>query len=130
MVRPGGSGNHVRWQVGHLLYFGSYTLSLLENGGDAYKELRHCFGPGSESSDDASRYPAVAELYDRLRNVHERERNLLSGLSDADLERVDGSGEGAEPVWNQVVFTCLHEFHHYGQIAAMRTQLGKDRAFG
>lgn len=129
MFRAGGQGNHIRWHIGHLAYFGGYTLSMLGDNSEKFEALKEPFGPGSVLSDDSGAYPPFAQLKEQHSRILDKTDRALELLGDGDLEKPTGP-DSDETVWQQVTFTCLHDFYHAGQIAMIRTSLGRERPFG
>lgn len=75
-------------------------------------------GCGRELADG---YEAVLAYFDRL----DREaRDIIGGLSDADLQRKCRTPAGTEiTTWKWLRAMCEHEAHHRGQIYLMLTML-------
>ena len=75
-------------------------------------------GCGRELADG---YEAVLAYFDRLDG---EARDIISGLSDADLQRKCRTPAGSEiTTWKWLRAMCEHEAHHRGQIYLMLTML-------
>ncbi len=144
MARGKDGHNHIRWHVGHMLYFNGYTAAILGDESEDIKSLKNDFAGGSEVSDDRTAYPSMAELRNRLYNVYDRltgvikkasESDLAKGISEGDEEEAK-EGEEKEkkekkrfPVWQQLTWAVMHDFYHAGQIVQTRRTLGRERPF-
>ncbi|UCD94305.1 MAG: DinB family protein [Candidatus Zixiibacteriota bacterium] len=130
MARGPGRHNHIRWQVGHLLYSLNYTKTLLGDQESDYSSFEKLYGGGSEVSDDPSAYPSLSELKEQLYAAHQAAISLVEGIAEPDLTKEIGEGERKSHVWQAVTFLCMHEFYHNGQITHIRKALGRERPFG
>ena len=68
--RPGGP--HALWIAGHLAYVEAGSLARYTGAEHALASWKDLFGNGSETVDDAARYPAVAQVSAALRDVRAR----------------------------------------------------------
>ena len=76
-------------------------------------------GCGRELADG---YDAVLAYFDRLDG---EARDIIGGLSDADLQRKCRTPAGTEiTTWKWLRAMCEHEAHHRGQLYLMLTMLG------
>ena len=130
MARGSDGFNHIRWQVGHMLYADTYALSLVHDELKSNNEFDKIFGGGSVCSDNPSDYPAYAELRDHLFAVYDLLGEAVENASEADLSKIAGEGKDAEPVWKTITFMMMHDFYHCGQVVHIRKVLGRDRPFG
>jgi uncharacterized damage-inducible protein DinB len=129
MARGGHGFNHIRWQAGHLLYSCAYVLSLFGDTSEDLEQLKKDFGGGTEISDDPSAYPSLADLRDRLYHAHDRAISRAKEMADADFDKDVGDGENKHPIWQSVIFLCMHGFYHAGQVVQTRKILGRERPF-
>jgi uncharacterized damage-inducible protein DinB len=130
MARGPGRHNHIRWQIGHLLYSLNYTKTLLGDSDSDYSRFEKLYGGGSEVSDDASAYPPISELKEQLYAAYQEAIALVENSAESDLTKEIGEGERKSQVWQAVTFLCMHEFYHNGQITHVRKSLGRERPFG
>ena len=130
MERGSDDFNHIRWQVGHMLYADTYALSLVGGELQGNTDFDKLFGGGSVCSDNPSDYPAYAELRDHLFAVYDMLGEAVENVSEADLEKIAGEGNNTEPVWKTITFMMMHDFYHSGQVVHLRKVLGRDRPFG
>ena len=108
--------NHIRWQVGHLLYAAGYSYSLLDEGYDEYKQYKEAFGGGSEIPEETSAYPSMVELREKIYDIHQRMIQAMEKTSDDVLTREVGEEDKKAPAWFTINFLSMHEFYHAGQI--------------
>jgi len=123
--------NHIRWQTGHLVYSATLSLKLLGETSDVSEEWIKLFGGGPKIIDNASIYPNMAQLRDKLYALYE---DIYRALDKTTIEYLDMEIEFL-PKWKTtpidgILFFCTHEFYHAGQITVMRRVLGRDRPFG
>ena len=130
MARGKDNFNHIRWQVGHMLYADTYALSLVGGELKSDTDFDKLFGGGSVCSDNPSDYPAYAELRDHLFAVYDMLNEAVEKASDADLEKPTDEKEKADPKWKTISFMMMHDFYHSGQVVHIRKVLGRDRPFG
>ena len=114
--RPGGP--HALWIAGHLAYVEAGSLARYTGAEHALASWKDLFGNGSETVDDAARYPAVAEVSAALRDVRARYREYVAGLADADLDRADiaVSRLPVQDLHSHVGFMIWHDGHHGAQL--------------
>ncbi|UCD17003.1 MAG: DinB family protein [Candidatus Zixiibacteriota bacterium] len=131
MVRGEHDHNHIRWHTGHLIYAATLTLKTLDDEVQISEKWLGLFKGGSDVSDESADYPAMAELREKLYDLHARMQERVVSISDADLDRKVEITPGFESIaMNGALFFCTHEFYHAGQIANMRKIIGRERAFG
>ncbi len=114
--RPGGP--HALWIAGHLAQVEDGALARYTGAQPALASWKDMFGNGSETFDDAARYPPVDEVSSRLRDARTRYRQYVAGLADADLDR-PYSGAGHLPVRDlhaHISFMLWHDSHHGAQL--------------
>ncbi|MFH1687817.1 MAG: DinB family protein [bacterium] len=129
LVRGRDQSNHIRWQVGHLVYFGKYILFLAGQGDESFRQLEGDFGYKSVVRDDGSGYLALAELKEQLADVHRQLYEFVEKASDGELDKIVDEKKGT-PVAEQIAFWSLHETYHAGQIIPVGKALGRERPFG
>lgn len=129
MARGHDGHNHLRWQMGHLLYSKGYTLANLGDQSVDHSSLKSMCAEGAEVSDDPSVYPLMSDLRTRLYNAHDRLIVTIENASNDQLDRKLGDKDDWL-VWQQLIWSIMHDFYHLGQIAQVRRMLGRDRPFG
>jgi len=122
--------NHIRWQVGHLLYAAGYSYSLLNQEYDDFTQYKDLFGGGAELSEDPSVYSNMADLRDKMYAVHNDVIAAMEKSSEDDLTVEIGEEGKKTTVWQTINFLCMHEFYHAGQIVNIRKILKRERPFG
>jgi len=132
VYRPGGVGNHVLWNLGHI---GWSELSLSQMAGLKTTSLPpgnlDAFALGSEVRDDATAYPAKESLLAWLAALRGQVLAGLANVTDAELdlpivgEVRPGFLETRGDAWRLMI---AHEPMHAGQISVIRRELGKARA--
>jgi uncharacterized damage-inducible protein DinB len=129
MVYEKDNCNHIRWQVGHFIHCDHYILAMLDRKPAEYDNYNKMFGGGSVLSDKVSDYPSMKDLREEYYKSHEGMINLISGMDEADFEKMTGEGDNRRPIWKPLTFLAMHELYHDGQIVITRKALGRDRAF-
>jgi hypothetical protein len=129
LVRIDRIPNHIRWQVGHMVYSNGFALTQLGDGDMDWRKYGKIFGGGSVIAGDPSVYPSIAELMKTLIGFYDRELELLEKLSDNDLNKDVGEEGKPMPAWKRFSFMCMHDFYHCGQIVQIRRALGHGRPF-
>jgi len=122
--------NHIRWQVGHMVYSAGFALMKLGDTEDDWERLKSLFAGGNELADDPSVYPSMEQLRGWLGDIHERTLKILDEVDDATLAEEIGEEGQKRPAWQRYTFLCMHEFYHAGQIVQIRRALGRERPFG
>lgn len=130
MFRGKDQRNHIRWLAGHMFYCNSEVLTFLGDKDDDYKKSEKLFAYGSQISDDASSYPSLAELKEKLNSVYEKAAKLIESAADGDLEKEVGEGENKRTLWQMLTGYFMHDYYHMGQITNISRALGRDRPFG
>jgi uncharacterized damage-inducible protein DinB len=118
-----GEGSSISFITGHLLLS---RVGLLKTLGAATENpYSGMFSPGSPTP-DGSDYPHVTELASQWEDVHARLSTALAGLTDDDvLAEHDGLPIPDDTVRGAIMFRAWHESYHVGQIALLRTELGR-----
>jgi uncharacterized damage-inducible protein DinB len=127
--RPGGSGNHVLWIVGHVALSRCIVLSRL--GDDWSKPWLSLFGRGLPC-DDSVAYPTPEEA---TQAWNESTAHLKAAMESASEELLatpanEGPPSADGKVSGVVNFMAYHETYHVGQLAYVRSLLGHPGAMG
>jgi len=131
---PAGGVSHIAWQAGHLAVC-EYGLAMKRVRGVCPEDEQllsaehfQLFGKGSVPSEDASRYPSVAEIRELLTRVHTAALNELESLDAAAAN--EAVADPPHPMFNTKLgaldWCASHEFLHAGQIGLLRRQLGSN----
>jgi len=127
--RPGGTGNHVLWSVGHVAYS---RCSLLKRLGDDWgKPWLSLFGRGLPC-DDSFAYPTPEEA---MGAWSESSARLKAAMESASAELLatpvtQGPPSADGKLSGVVNFMAYHETYHLGQLAYVRSLLGHPGAMG
>lgn len=130
MHRPGGSGNHVMWTLGHLAWADDLVIASLGiDGGDGipggHDDWASRFAWKTGADPDRDRYPSRDTLLTALEDRRTRIRTWFTALPS---ERLDETPPDALDGW----FPCLgmlpaaiaaHEAMHVGQFQVIRREL-------
>lgn len=123
--------NHIRWQTGHLADCTRFTLKLLGEKSDFPDEWTKLFGWKSKLFENASIYPSMEEIRQKL---YEQYDKILTVLDNIPAENLDTEVELGEDwktsAWEGIPGLCKHEYYHAGQITIMRRVIGRDKPFG
>lgn len=128
---PAPGVGHVAWQVGHLAA-SQVALINVRCFGQKFTDvvgesIVPTFGRGSIPVADRSKYPPLPEIRSMFDKIHDGAIRLISGMSDADLDRL--AGTDPHPLFKtraQAIGTAaMHETFHAGQIAMTRRIFGK-----
>ncbi len=123
--------NHIRWQTGHIVNSADFMLSILSEDGATPDEWKELFKRGAESRDDASVYPSMSELKEKLYSLYDKLPEALEDKSDTFLdEEIEIAPGWKESRINSLIFFGEHTFYHCGQIAMMIRSIGRERPFG
>lgn len=123
--------NHIRWQTGHILFYADMVAILLGNKSEISEKWSKLFRGGDELNDNASVYPAMTEIRNKLYATYDR---MNKALNDIEPDVLDEEKE-LYPGWTGnpmegILMLCTHEFYHAGQITMLRKMLGRERPFG
>jgi hypothetical protein len=89
------------------------------------------FRTGIETFEDPDRYPFMAELKDRLFELHERVCTVLKSFSDKKLNEEIAIASGCESTPPRAVRSPrCSDLYHPGQISITGKKSGRERAFG
>lgn len=128
---PAGMSTHLAWQVGHLAV-SQYGLMLFRQRGRAEGDvelmpgwLRKSFGRGSQPTLQDSSTPTVAELLDKLSQIHQKSIVEVNQLSVETLREPCDMPFCVYPTkLGALLFAPIHEGIHAGQIGLIRRGLG------
>jgi uncharacterized damage-inducible protein DinB len=123
--------NHIRWITGHIVSSAGLMVTLLGGKKNIPENWDKMFIRGAKFSDDSSVYPSMAELKAKMIESFEQRESALEKVIIEKLE----TEKQILPEWNTtpanaLLFLCTHEFYHAGQIATLRTILGREQMFG
>ncbi len=126
-LQPAGAQTHVAWQVGHLAV-SQYGLMLFRQRGRSPGDLelmpgwlRKQFGRGSTPAASAEGMPTVAELLEKLVQIHQQALDEVSNLPAESLrEPIDMPYAAYPNKLGALLFAPLHEALHAGQIGVLR----------
>ncbi len=125
-------GNHPLWILGHLAYSEANIVHHIVEGNEnpliAWKDL---FGGGSQPVTDGGKYPSMAELGEKFEEVRAHTLEILSGLSEGDLDQPSKNCPPEREGFFGTVGRCflvagLHPALHYGQVADARRMAGRE----
>lgn len=116
--------NHTPRCTGRLIYSADSALGRMAGKTDPGKRMRFpgkrltIFGPGSKLFEDPGRYRFMAELKDRLFELHERVCSALESFSDKKLNEEIAIAPGCESTPPRAVrLIRCRDFHHPGRIS-------------
>ena len=123
--------NHIRWQTGHLIDSARIMLTLLGKDEKIPDEWPKLFGYKSKIFENASIYPSMGDLREKLYFLYDQMISALDNIASDDLDKIVELGEDwkVTPL-EGLNFLCRHEFYHCGQITVMRRVIGRERPFG
>ena len=128
-------GNHPLWILGHLAYSeGNLVQEWCKGEANPLADWAEIFGMGSQPSDDASAYPPIDEVFEKLVQIRASTISYVESLTDDGLDQPSHAGEGAKE-WFPTVGHCLaavanHFCFHGGQLADARRAGGRDVLMG
>lgn len=127
-ARPAGVANHAAWQVGHVAVSANNGLKAIGQPSLCDEKWEALFLPGTESQDDASLYPAPAEIIAKFQEVHAA---LTKAYAEADESvltadtRIERLIERFPKQGDFLVFMLTsHLAMHAGQLSTLRKLLG------
>lgn len=116
--------NHIHWQYGHLLTVFEFTLSMCEQNEVDIGRYNALFGYGTRPDEwGEAEIPSIEEIFEHLRTLPERARNLTGTQLDMALEEPI---VGCETVGELLVLNAVHVPLHNGKIEEM-TRVLKQR---
>lgn len=124
-------GNHPMWCTGHLVYSEANLFHTVVKGEkNPLEDWGPLFGKGSAPSDDASIYPAYADILAKHDEVRVAIMAYLDSITDADLSKETNAPEEMQAFFGTIgkVFAVMgvHMGFHGGQIADARRAAGRD----
>lgn len=123
--------NHIRWQTGHLIDSARIMLKLLGKDEKIPDEWPKLFGYKSKIFENASIYPSMSELKEKLYFLYDQMISALDKIASDDLDKIVELGEDWKVTpYDGLNFLCRHEFYHCGQITVMRRVMGREQPFG
>lgn len=123
-------GNHGVWILGHLIASEDDLSEYLGKGVMLFPDYQDMFKQSSQLQ-ATENYPAIDLLRDQWQQVCSKNKNIYLKLTDHELaephEKIEGNPEddffktkeGCIKNW------ILHQMHHAGQLAVLRTKCGK-----
>lgn len=121
------AGNHPLWVVGHLACSRAGLLAMIDGRPSSLAGWDRLFAGGTTPSEDASRYPAYAEVLAAFEGLQPRTLELLASCGEAGLDRAPAAVPAElrdDPDFASVgrlfTFLALHEMSHRGELAAAR----------
>jgi uncharacterized damage-inducible protein DinB len=131
LFRIDGYPNHIRWEAGHIARGLSQILNCLKDDADFPKRWTELFARGSVLSGDQSVYPLLREIEVKVENLYDKIFNTLETMDERKLEeKIQIFTQWADSRMHGVLFLCMHDFYHGGQIMVIRRSIGKDSVFG
>jgi hypothetical protein len=121
-------GTNVNWQFGHVL-ISHYHLGvqlIVGHRPDLMDAKRYaaCYGRGTSPSANWDIRPGKAELLDTANRLDAALREIVSGLSDADLAApVSTFVPGVTHKLASLLFCGSHQMYHNGQLGLLRKAL-------
>ncbi|MGQ0838757.1 DinB family protein [Actinokineospora sp.] len=122
------------WFFGHLACAKDYVSFLYQGAGLNLPLPFFDLWAEDGGKVDYATAPSVAEMFGIYRETHERLRELVCGMTVADLHRPPGEpvGEQFDDYWrtrlgkagSALSLTKMHDTFHGGQLAALRGALG------
>lgn len=124
------NGNHGVWILGHLIASEDDLSEYLGKGVMLFPDYQNMFKQKSQVQ-EVGKYPAIDLLRDHWQQVCNKNKDIYLKLTDSELteahEKIDGNieddffktKEGCIKNW------ILHQMHHAGQLAVLRTKCGK-----
>ena len=128
LASPCPGGNHAMWNVGHVAYSDGSLNRTMFDSDNPLVDWKPLFAGGTEPSDDAAAYPGYDEVLEQARQMHARNAERFSQLTDADLAKASANTPpGREEIFGTIgsclTVTALHPMHHRGQLAVIRKAL-------
>ncbi|MBL8143978.1 MAG: DinB family protein [Acidobacteria bacterium] len=128
--RPGDHSNPIYWLVGHMSWSRNALLKLLGGEFVAIPSAR-MFERGAEVAERAT-YPPFAEVVAGFKAVNAALRARMEAATDEELSATSARDfpVADKTLRGAVAFLTFHDAYHTGQIAYVRTWLGKGRLVG
>lgn len=127
--RPGDSGNHIAWIVGHVVWTRKYLLDRI--GTQWSLPWLDLFARGLKCA-DAGAFPSRETLLDGWCNVSGVLDGALDSVSEDVLTQpsVKGPPSADGKVSGIVNFLAIHETYHIGQASYLRSWMGHKGLMG
>jgi hypothetical protein len=130
IVRPGGTGNHALWIMGHYAVTDDQILAMMTGESETLPEtFAKRFTAGSEPIDDVAAYPTRHELTTTMRSTRERMSAWVASLPESDWGTA--TPEALAPFATDAISVpfaiAAHDLFHAGQLATVRASLGLPR---
>jgi len=128
--RPGDHSNPIYWLVGHITWSRNALLRLL--GGELVAmPSAKLFERGVQVA-PRSEFPPFADLYASFKNVNAALKARMEVAAESDLVAKAGYDFPIpdKSVRGAVAFLTFHDGYHVGQIAYLRSWLGKGQLVG
>lgn len=135
-ILPDG-GNHAMWIVGHAAHSEGGLYGMITGEPNPLEHWSPLFQQGSQPHFDAGKYPPYREVLDQFKTLRAKTIKLTNTLSASDLDarpRFIPDVLAGIPIFATVgstlVFTAMHQMSHFGQLADIRTRLGRAPLLG
>ncbi len=126
--QPVDGANHALWVVGHLAYADDYFLGAFDVRPHKLPAQWHTdlFGQGSVPSGEASVYPGMAEVIERLAGLRGEVIGWFEGMSPTELAApLPDDWKECGPTFAALIGAiACHESLHAGQLTLVRRSLG------
>jgi hypothetical protein len=128
-------GNHPLWILGHIVHSEANLIARFVLGeGDPLPQRAPLFARTTQPVTDPGAYPAIQELLAEWEKVRAATLRVLSGLTDADLEKPSKAPKEREAMFGTIgkcfSMAALHPAFHAGQVADARRAAGRDPLIG
>jgi hypothetical protein len=128
----GGDGSHALWLLGHLTFIEAGLARIVRGDPHPLEHWAALFAPGTEPSNDRSKYPSFDEVLSKFRELRAANINLLDEIGEAALDRAPawvppGFEEVMKTVGQTFVLIAMHNMQHCGQLADVRRVAGLKR---
>jgi DinB superfamily len=129
LVRPVPGMNHIAWQLGHIIAGERWMVEGIKPGSSPALPEGFDEGHGQTASnvDDPSKYYSKDRYQKLLKAQREATKQVLEGLSDADLDAPgpESFRSYAPTVGAVMMMVGTHLLMHVGQFVSVRRKLGK-----
>lgn len=128
-IRPVPGMNHIAWQLGHIIAGERWMVEAIKPGSSPVLPEGFDEGHGQTASnvDDPSKYYRKDRYQKLLKAQREATKQVLDGLSDADLDAPgpESFRSYAPTVGAVMMMVGTHVLMHVGQFVSVRRKLGK-----
>ncbi len=124
--RPCPGGNHIKWQVGHLILSEHRMVARAQAGTmpDLPAGFAERYCKEASANDSPDEFDSKGLLLEEMSRQRGGTLSLLDRLSESDLDRPSGL-EYAPTVGSLIGMQAVHWLMHAGQWAVVRRQLGR-----